>query len=56
MMTKGAVEGTMASHSLHVSIVNKLINILIVVGRSLVKQIGLPIRPLLLLLPLHPRV
>ena len=50
---KGVVEGMMASHSLHVRIIDGLIIILIVIGRSLENLIGLPIFPLLLLLPLH---
>ena len=55
-VVKGMVEGMIATHSLHVSIVNRLIIILIVVGRSLANLIGLPILSLLMLLPLHPRV
>ena len=35
--------GMMADHSLHVSIVDGLIIVLIIVGRSLAKLIGLPI-------------
>ena len=55
-MVKGVVEGMMASHSLHVSIVDGLISILIIVCKSLANLIGLPILPLLMLLPLHPRI
>ena len=56
MVVEGVVEGMTASHSLHVSIDDKLIIVLIVVGRSLANLIGFPILPLLMLLPLHPRV
>ena len=56
---KGAVEGTVegvtVNHSLHVSIADKLIIVLIFVGRSLANLIRLPILPLLML-PLHPQV
>ena len=55
-VVEGMVEGMIATHSLHVSIVNRLIIILIIVGRSLANLIGLPILSLLMLLPLHPRV
>ena len=55
-MVKGMVKGMMASHPLHVSIVDRLSIVLIVVGRSLANVIGLTILPLLMLLPLHPRV
>ena len=58
MVTEGAVEGIvegmMGSHSLHASIVDKLIIVLIVVRRSLANLIGLSILPLLILHPLHP--
>ena len=53
-VVEGVVEGMMASHSLHVSIADGLIIVLILVGRSLAILIGLPILPLLMLLPLHP--
>ena len=53
---EGVVEGMMASHSVHVSIADGLIIVLIVVDKSLANLIRLPILPLLMLLPLHPRV
>ena len=40
MVAKGAVEGMMANHSLHMSIVDGLIIVLVVVGRSLANTIG----------------
>ena len=43
----------MANHSVHVSIAGGLIMVLIIVDRSLANVIGLPILPLLMLLPLH---
>ena len=54
MVAEGAVEGMIANHSLHVSIDDRLIIVLIVVGRSLANLIGLPIMHLLMLLLLHP--
>ena len=55
-VVKGTVEGMMAIYSLHKSIADGLIIVLIIVGRSLAHLIGLPILPLLMLLPLHPWV
>ena len=53
---KGTVKGMMANHSLHMSIVKGLIIVLTVIEKSLGNLIGLPILPLLMLLPLYPRV
>ena len=49
MVVEGMVEGMIASHSLHVSIVDRIIITLTVVGSNLTSLIGL-------LLPLHHRV
>ena len=56
MVAEGSIEGMVASHSLHVSSLDGLIIVLIVVGRSLANLIGFPILPLLMILPLHPWV
>ena len=50
---KGIVEGMMANHSLHVSIIDGLIIFLTIFSRSLANLIGLPILSLLMLLALH---
>ena len=55
MVAKGKAEGVMVCHSLHVSIVNRLTIILVIASRILLNLIGLPILPLFMLLPLHPR-
>ena len=52
--TEGSVEVMMANHSLHVCIVDELIIVLTVIGRSLANLIGLPILPLLMFVPLYP--
>ena len=54
MVVESALKGMMANHSLHVSIVDGLIIVLIVVGRSLANQTRLPIPPLLMILSLYP--
>ena len=51
---EGTVEGAMANHSLHVSIVDRLIIIVTLVGISFSNLIRLPILPLVILLPLYP--
>ena len=55
-MAEGMVDGMMANHSLDVSIVDKLIIVLSIVGKSLAKLIGLSILPLLMLILFYPQV
>ena len=56
MVLDSVVKGIMASHSLHVSIVDGAIIVLTVSRKILANLIRLPLMPLLMLLPLHPRV
>ena len=51
---EGVVEGMMDSYSFHASIADGLIIVMIVVAKVWHNLIGLPILPLLMLLPRHP--
>ena len=53
MVVMDAIEGMMASHSLYVSVVDRLIIIMTIVARRLANPIVLQILPQLMLLCLH---